>query len=311
MPSEVKFKPPRTPFAGAEVPKSISQFDAGAAIFAAPHGTPYRGIDNRPHAGTANAFRRAIAGDAGWREHWDFDLAAPLLGSSSFHLVDLGDLPTLPRSGARNRKLIETATRAILARNAVPIMIGGDDSTPIPFIQAMEPCDPLTILQIDAHIDWRNQRRGEKQGFSSTMRRASEMPHVKRIVQAGIRGLGSARKREYDDAIAWGAQIVPAAVIHASGIKAALDLIPRNSNCVISFDCDALDGATMPAVMSPTPGGLTYRQLVDLIAGVTSKARLVGFDLIEFVPARDPSGYAAYVAASILWHAVGRLANSV
>jgi agmatinase len=175
----------------------------------------------------------------------------------------------------------------------------------------MEPCDPLTILQIDAHIDWRNQRRGEKQGFSSTMRRASEMPHVKRIVQAGIRGLGSARKREYDDAIAWGAQIVPAAVIHASGIKAALDLIPRNSNCVISFDCDALDGATMPAVMSPTPGGLTYRQLVDLIAGVTSKARLVGFDLIEFVPARDPSGYAAYVAARILWHAVGRLANSV
>lgn len=309
MSSELTFKLPRSPFAGAENPPSIELLEGGAAIFGAPHGTPYDGIDNRPHAGTADALRQAISSDAGWRDHWDFDLGAPLLGNGSFKLADLGDLPTQPQSGANNRALIEAATRAILARGAVPIMIGGDDSTPIPFINALSDLAPLTVLQIDAHIDWRKQRRGEALGFSSTMRRASEMPHVERIVQAGIRGLGSARKKEFDDARAWGAHIIPADLIHAGGVKQALVLIPKGVNCMITLDCDAIDGASMPAVMSPTPGGLCYREVIDLVAGVANKARLVAFDLIEFVPARDPTGYAAYVAARIVWHAIGRLAN--
>jgi agmatinase len=303
------FKRPRLPFAGATTPKSINLLEPGAAIFAAPHGTPYDGIDNRPHAKTAEALRKAIAGDGGWKTHWDFDLNAPLLGNSAFALADLGDLSTRSGDGAGNRQLIENATRAIVARGAVPIMIGGDDSTPITFISALDAYAPLTVLQIDAHIDWRRERRGEPLGFSSTMRRASEMPHVERIVQAGIRGLGSARQKELDDARAWGAHIIPADLIHAGGVKTALDLIPKGTNCMITLDCDAIDGATMPAVMSPTPGGLSYRQVIDLIAGVVSKARLVGFDLIEFVPRRDPNGYAAYVAARIVWHVVGRLAN--
>ena len=309
MPTKLSFKRPRIPFAGAVIPSAIEALDADAVIFGAPHGTPYPAIDNRPHATTADALRKAIGGDAGWRGHWDFDLGAPLLGSGDFQLADLGDLATHPRTAARNRKLIEEAARSIVARGAIPIMIGGDDSTPIPFIQALQAHDPLAILQIDAHIDWRHQRRGEKLGFSSTMRRASEMPHVNRIIQAGIRGLGSARKKEYDDAVAWGARIVPAVMIHANGVQAVLDLIPRGANCMITFDCDALDGATMPAVMSPTPGGLTYRQAIDLIAGVTGKAKLVAFDLIEFVPGRDKTGYAAYVAARLIWHVIGRLAG--
>jgi agmatinase len=310
MPPKPVFRKPKLPFAGARIPRTIEQVEGGAAIFAAPHGTPYRGIDNRPHAASADALRKAIAADGDWRGHWDFDLAGSLLGHGTFSLVDLGNLPTKPRAGARNREIIEQAARAILARNAVPIMIGGDDSTPIPFIRAFDSHEPLTILQIDAHIDWRDERRGEKLGFSNTMRRVSEMPHVTRILQVGARGIGSARKQEYDDALAWGAQIVPAAVIHISGIKAALDLLPRNANCLITIDCDALDGATMPAVMMPTPGGLTYRQVADLIAGVAGKAKLVGMDMIEFVPARDKSGYSAYVAARIIWNVIGRLAQA-
>jgi agmatinase len=310
MPPKPLLRKPKMPFAGARIPRTIDGIEGGAAIFAAPHGTPYRGIDNRPHAASADALRKAIAADGDWRGHWDFDLAGSLLGHGNFGLVDLGDLPTKPGSAARNRQLIEQAARSILARNAVPIMIGGDDSTPIPFIRAFDSLEPLTVLQIDAHIDWRDERRGEKLGFSNTMRRVSEMPHVTRMIQVGARGIGSARKQEYDDALAWGAQIVPAAVIHASGIKAALDLIPRNTNCLITIDCDALDGATMSAVMMPTPGGLTYRHIIDLIAGVASKAKLVGTDIIEFVPARDRSGYSAYVAARIIWSVIGRLAQA-
>ena len=188
-------------------------------------------------------------------------------------------------------------------------MLGGDDSVPIPFIDAFADGAPITILQIDAHIDWRDQRRGEPLGYSSTMRRASEMAHVERIVQVGMRGFGSARREEIETAAAWGATIVPARTVHAHGIDAALRHVPDGARVVITFDCDALDAAAMPAVMAPTPGGLTYDQTIALITGVAERATLAGFDLIEFVPERDGDGISAVTAASIVSHVVGTLAN--
>lgn len=178
-----------------------------AAIFGAPHGTPYPGIDNRIHAAAADAFRLSLKADAEWLDHWDFDLGGPLLADGTCRIADLGNLPTRSRDGKGNRKLIETQTRKILQAGAVPLMFGGDDSTPIPFIAGFSGSPPFTILQIDAHIDWREERYGERLGFSSTMRRASEQPHVWRIVQAGARGLGSAREAEVRDAKNWGAHI--------------------------------------------------------------------------------------------------------
>jgi agmatinase len=188
-------------------------------------------------------------------------------------------------------------------------MIGGDDSTPIPFIKALAPLGPLTIIQIDAHIDWRDERRGEPLGFSSTMRRASEMDHVKQIVQVGIRGLGSARRTEVEIARDWGATIIPARELHSKGIETVLQHLTPATNCMITIDCDGLDSAIMPAVMAPTPGGLTYYQTVDLIAAVSSTCNLVAFDMIEFVPTRDSTGTSAFTAARILANVIGCLAR--
>ena len=305
------FTPPLHPFPGARAADSPSQ--CHAAMFAAPHGTPYPGIDNRVHADSGSAIRAAVAEDARWLSHWDFDLDGDLLaGRDDFRLGDLGDLHTSPQDGPGNRAKIEQATAAVLAAGAVPIMIGGDDSVPIPFIAGFAGAGPLTILQIDAHIDWRDQRRGERLGFSSTMRRASEMPHVERIIQVGMRGTGSARAEEVRQAQAWGAQFVPARRIHAEGVNAALGLVPAGTRVLISLDLDALDGAIMPAVISPTPGGLNYWHVIDLIAGVAAKARIAGMDVIEFVPERDhPNQFAAYTAGRILMHLIGQLARHI
>ncbi|MBI2717322.1 MAG: arginase family protein [Rhizobiales bacterium] len=289
---------------GATISKSPAGF--GAAIFGAPHGTAYRAIDNRVHAGAADAFRQALAADSEWLDHFDFDLGHPLL-AKSLKLADLGNLPTKPKTAAANRALIEDTTRLILDAGAVPIMFGGDDSTPIPFIQGFAGSPPIAILQIDAHIDWRHERYGETQGFSSTMRRASEQPHVWRIVQAGARGLGSARPEEVNEAHAWGARIVPARDIHHSGIEAVLAHVPEDCDCLISLDCDALDVAQMPAVAYPSPGGLTFTQVAGLIEGVARKARIAGFAMVEFVPKRDPAGTAAFTAARLACNVIGRL----
>ncbi|MFK7994249.1 MAG: arginase family protein, partial [Granulosicoccus sp.] len=247
--------------------------------------------------------------DAHWLDHWDFDLDGPLLDNKRFSISDAGNLKTSSMDGDGNRQLIGDATRKIVNSGAFPLMIGGDDSTPIPFIEALSALGPLTIIQIDAHIDWRDERYGESNGFSSTMRRASEMAHVENIIQVGIRGLGSARREEVETAKSWGAHIVTARELHRDGLDAVTKYLDGNSNCMITLDCDALDPGIMPAVMAPTPGGLSYIQIIDLVDAVINKSKLVAFDLIEFVPEKDLDGTATITAARILAYVTACLAR--
>lgn len=301
------FALPATQFIGAT--NGLSLKEADTVLFGAPHGTPYLNIDNEPFASAPKALRAALQEDARWLDHWDFDLGGPLLGDGTFKVADAGNLTTSPLDGSGNRQLIKRATAEILDAGAIPLMIGGDDSIPIPFIEALAPLGPLTIIQIDAHIDWRDERRGEPLGYSSTMRRASEMDHIENIIQVGIRGLGSARRQEVEVARNWGAKIVTAREVHQEGINAAMNHVPAGTNCMITFDCDALDAGIMPAVMAQTPGGLTYTQAIDLIAAIVKKANLVAFDMIEFVPERDLHGTAAITAARIIANTIGSLAR--
>jgi agmatinase len=122
----MKLKKPQVPFLGSRFSTSARDFDA--ALFGAPHGTPYRGIDNRPYERAPNVLRKALKADEAFVESWDFDFGGPLLGKNhKFRFADLGDLPTQPKQTARNRRMIEECTRSVIANGAVPIMIGGDD----------------------------------------------------------------------------------------------------------------------------------------------------------------------------------------
>jgi len=188
-----------------------------------------------------------------------------------------------------------------------PRQVGGDDSVPIPFIAAFAGGPPVTILQIDAHIDWRDERRGEPLGYSSTMRRASGEKHVSRIVQAGMRGVGSARPAEVEDALKWGASLNTSRDIHHRGVGFAVEQIPKGGDCLIALDCDSLELAQMPAVPHPSPGGLTYTEVVDLIDGVATRMRIAGFCMVEFMPKRDRDGAAAYTAGRIAANVIARL----
>jgi agmatinase len=293
-------------FIGTKIGKSAK--GARVGVFGAPHGTPYRGIDNRVHAGSADAYRRAMADDADWGSSYDFDFGGTLV-PPDFKAVDLGNLPTRSADGRGNRKKIEAQTRKILSEGAVPFMFGGDDSVPIPFIEGFSGGPPITIVQIDAHIDWRDERLSERMGFSSTMRRASEQAHVARIVQAGARGIGTARQEEVDTALKWGARLIPGRQIHEQGVEAVLQHIEPHSHCVVSLDLDVLDISTMPAVVYPTPNGLGTVQLSALLAGVAAKARIAGFAMVEFVPKRDWNGTSTYIAGRIAAQMMGHVAR--
>lgn len=303
----LSFDPPKALFSGAR--KDVDPSDANLVLFGAPHGTPYPNIENENYAAAADRLRAALEDEARWPDHWDFDLGGPFMDNADYKIADVGNLPTSSQDGPGNRDLIRAATAEIVARGAIPVMIGGDDSVPIPFIEALAPHGPLTIIQVDAHIDWRDERRGEPMGFSSTMRRASEMAHVEKIVHVGIRGLGSARRGEVELAREWGAEIVTARAFHREGVAAVMRHVAPGSNTMITMDCDALDAGIMPAVMAPTPGGLGYYQSLDLIEAVISGTNLVAFDMIEFVPERDVDGAASVTAARIVAHVLGRCAR--
>jgi agmatinase len=275
-----------------------------AVIFGAGHGSAYPGRDSLS-ASAAGAIRQASQADAALIEHWDFDLGGPLFGGQPISCIDVGDVATAADDSAGNRARIEAKTAEVLALPAVPILIGGDDSVVIPFLAGFDGHGPIWVLQIDAHIDWRDELHGERHGYSSPMRRASEMAHVQSIVQVGMRGVGSARQAEIDAAAHYGSHLVTARQIHAEGVNAALRHIPDGAHVVITLDCDGLDPGLMPGVAAPSPGGLTYTEVIDLIAGVGKRTRIAGFDLVELCPEADVGGLSALTAARLVVNAIG------
>lgn len=288
---------------------ALTEIEADIVIFGADCATPYPSVGAYCAGGPA-AMRAGSADYAGDLSKVNFDLGGPVL-PANVRAADAGDLPVDETRPAENRAQIEQASRAILVAGAVPVLLGGDDSLPIPLLRAFEGRGPLTILQIDAHIDWRTEVEGEPLGLSSTMRRASEMGHVERIIQVGARGIGSAGMDAFADAQAWGAQFVPAHELASGGLARAIELIPEAADVVICFDCDALDPAIMPAVIAPTAGGLSYGQALQLISGVAGKARIAGFDLVEFMPERDVHGTGARTAAQLLTSVLGLIGRQV
>lgn len=295
-------------FMGLPACRDLARLNARIAVIGAAGCTPYPSVGFYCAGGPA-AIRAAGAAYAANLEHVNFDLGGPVL-PEGVAAVDAGDLPQDEGDAAGNRSRLFGAVSLVLDRGGVPVLIGGDDSVPIPMLEAYaERGRRYTVLQIDAHIDWRDEVGGERLGLSSTMRRASEMAHVERIVQLGQRGIGSARSQDFRDALDWGVHFVPGGEAARHGIWRAVDLIPDGAEVIICFDCDALDPSIMPAVIGRTAGGLSYWQVMELIGAVAEKARIAGFDLVEFMPDRDIDGQGAAVAAQLLAGVIGIIAR--
>ena len=301
---------PTSTFAGLPACKDIGRLSADIAIIGIPHGTPYD-VKKPSHSSQAPAaIRRATERYVGMLNHYDFDLGGPFLDNRNVRVVDCGDVPGDPLDAEGNCNRATEALRSIIDAGAVPIVIGGDDSVPIPFFRAYQGHKPFTIVQVDAHMDWRHEVNGLTEGYSSTMRRASEMDWIERLIQVGMRGVGSARTEEVTAAQEYGAEIFTAKAVHENGIKQILSLVPNGTACLLTIDCDGLDPSIMPAVGAPVPGGLSYQQVIELIHGLAKKTEILGFDLVEFTPKNDINGLGALTAARIIFNVIGSVARA-
>lgn len=278
------------------------------AVLGISEASPYKPGQRSHSADAPAALRQVSAGFAGQLTQLDFDLGRPLYAekAETCGMADCGDVATDPLESEGNRRRIERAVRRILDAGAVPVILGGDDSVPIPVFAAYEARGPFTVLQIDAHADWGDVIQGNPFGYGSPMRRASEMPWIERMVQIGMRGLGSGGAWQIADARAWSAQLIESRRFHREGVDAALAHITPGGEVLITIDCDGLDPAVLPAVNMPTPGGLTYEDVMAILHGVASRARIAGFVLTEYVPQRDDAHrLSALTAARIVAVAMG------
>jgi len=272
----------------------------GIAVIGVPHGVPYP--NRAPMAGCADApraIRHRSARLAGFIGHHDFDTGRAMLPNAG-RIVDCGDVPGEPADGPGNAGRAEATIRTLLERGATPIVLGGDDSIPIPVLRAYAGREPMIVLQVDAHLDFRDDVGGVTEGYSSPMRRASEMKHVTRVVQVGLRGVGSARPADVADARAAGGLLVTARELRERGVTWVLEQLPEGAALFLAFDLDGLDPGLCPAVSAPVPGGLSWDEAGDLVSGAASRCRVTGAAFTELVPERDPSGYSALVATRLV-----------
>ncbi len=280
--------------------------DASIILMGAPSATPYTSVGN--YCATAPDAIRGAFGWPGVLGHHDFDIDGFLL-PNTINAIDWGNLDYSETDFAANRESIRLQVEQILVSGAIPLVLGGDDSIPIPVLAAYRKHGPLTILQLDAHIDWRDDVDGESLGLSSNMRRASEMGWVENIIQVGARGIGSARPNDRQDALDWGVSFYPMREVMRNGFVEIIESIPANANLYIALDIDVMDPAVVPAVIGPAPGGFSYWQILEILEAAASRARICGFNLAELMPGADIGGRGALVAARIVAMVMGLVAR--
>ena len=307
--------PPKQSFAGLPVCTQLDDLEADVAIIGLHYISPYpqrsQSITASTVAETApDEIRRQSSSFIVHLDHYDFVFNDALLAGRHVRMIDCGDVDRQLAGSGQNPEHITAAIGTILRRGAVPIAVGTDEGGFISVLRAFDAYDALCVVHIDAHIDWRDERDGVREGYSSVMRRASEMPWVKAMVQVGLRGIGSARKQEVEDALAFGSVFIRAREVHRDGIDACIKRIPAADHYVINIDTDALDTAIAPGVLFPTPGGLSFDETTDLVKGIAAKGSIVGINLFEVRPELDINHLTASTAAQLIVNFIGTLAHS-
>lgn len=214
-------------------------------------------------------------------------------------MVDLGDIDGRGDYEVVSER-IQTAAADILRRGAAPIFLGGDHSITYPLVKALsEKFKPLDILHFDAHPDLYDELYGDPYSHACSFARIMEEGLARNLVQVGIRAASlSQRRNRARFGVRW---------VEMRDVRD--DLVLEFPNPLyISFDMDALDPAFAPGVSHLEAGGMTSRQAIALIQNV--KAKVIGADVVELNPSRDPSFITAAAAVKVVKEVASRIVES-
>ena len=179
------------------------------------------------------------------------------------------------------------------------ISIGGDHSITFPLIQAhANQYKSLNILHFDAHPDLYDNFDDNPFSHASPFARIMENNLVKRLVQIGIRTLNNHQREQVNK---FGVE-----VIEMKDFNSDLSF-EFNGPVYISLDIDALDPAFAPGVSHPEPGGLSTRNIINIIHSL--KGDVIGGDIVEYNPTKDINDMTAITSAKLLKEIIGKIMN--
>lgn len=250
------------------------------------------------HSGTRNGPRSIIEASY-YLEWYDIELGKETHTSGIHTLIELE--PDFSSPEAMNNRVYQ-ATMALLEESKLIVMLGGEHSISSGAVRAFkEKYGNLSVLQLDAHADLRDEYLGTKFSHACTMRRIIESCP---ITQAGIRSIS---REEIDFIKAKGLQ-----PFFFDGISQQLpvhEITQSLSNDVyITIDLDVFDPSIMSAVGTPEPGGILWQPALELLRNVAGKKNIVGFDVVELCPGQGPSS-CAFTAAKLIYKLIGYIEN--
>lgn len=247
-------------------------------------------------------------GTSTWHKGADAGPQALLEASEAVELYDIetglepwrGGIRTLsalecPADPQAMSAVVRAAVASILDGGELPVVIGGEHSVTIGAVEAAaDRFEDLTVLQIDAHADTREEYEGSTHNHACVMARARERCG---IVQVGIRAVDAAEVPGIDPArVFWAHDIVP--VADDAWMDRVISLL--TPNVYVTIDLDAFDPSLIPATGTPEPGGLGWYTVNALLRRVARASRVVGFDVVELLPSEGHHA-SAFAAAKLVY----------
>ncbi len=280
-----------------------TQIDADVAVLGAPFdfGTQYRAGSRFGPRGVREASTLFSFGHAGAYDHEDDVTYLP----DSVRIVDIGDADIVHTDTAQSHANIKTGVQAILEAGAFPVVIGGDHSINIPCIDAFEGHGDIHIFQIDAHLDFVDERHGVRTGHGSPLRRASEKGYVTGMTQVGIRNVSSTARDGYEAARVAGSDILSVRQARKLGAEELINRIPEGARVYVTLDIDGFCPSIAPGTGTPSHGGFLYYEVLEMLQALARRHEVVGIDLVEVAPEFDHSATTTTLAAQVLLNFIG------
>ena len=283
--------------------------NADVAVMGAPFdfGSQFRSGARMGPRGIREASTLFYFGHGGAYDHEDDIIYLP---SDTTKIVDIGDADIIHTDTKQSHENIKFGVKKIIEAKAIPVILGGDHSINIPCIDAFEDQESIHVIQIDAHLDFVDERHGVRYGHGNPMRRASEKSYVSGMTQIGIRNVSSTTKEGYIDARAKGSKIFSVRHLREMGIDKILEQIPKDKRYYITIDIDAFDPSIASGTGTPSHGGFNYYEILELLDGIIKQGKVVGLDLVEVAPDYDLTNSTATLAAQLLMNTIGRILHN-
>jgi len=284
--------------------------DAQVAFVGVPYdgGTPQPGVPTGQRGGPAAAraaselqfyYPQLTGGADPGAEGW-YDVEADRDYLVGVTMADVGDVAIQGSDTEANYGRITRAARGIVERGALMVAIGGDHSVSYPLGRGLEPLGKFDIVHLDAHADFIDELNGARFTGASNLRRLAELPFVGTVTALGVRNVD---RDEVDGMRELGGRWATSLDVHQRGAADLVrETVPEAEALYVSIDLDVLDSSVAPGHSLQEPGGLSYRQLRTILVEVARRGRVIGFDVSELNPTRDPSGATARVVTWLVTH---------